>query len=283
MRVTQDLHASGAHVKTRASAAPARSSPIIVKSVAYEQPLNERMRMLLRLEFLLRGIDFALEGDTDWHSRACVTHLLDVAELMTRWDLRADLAKELERIAATLTPMENKPGVDQTRLTGLLDQMDTAIDHLHADTRPLGQFLLENELIAGLRRRQHLALGNCDFDQPAYLHWLTSPPAARRAQISEWVEPLSTVREAMTLVLTLVRQSVPATNETASTGFFQRSLDPAQPNQLLRILLPPDSGFYPEISAGRHRFSVRFLRYTPRGRPPPVEEDVPFGLMCCNL
>ena len=241
------------------------------------------MRMLLRLEFLFRGLEVALEGDTDWHSRASVSHLLDVAELMTRWDLRADLAKELERIAGTLTPMERNPDVDQERLQALMDRMDQTIDRIHRDTRPLGQQLLESELIAGLRRRQHLALGNCDFDQPAYLHWLHTPAEHRRAQIAEWMEPLATVREAMTLVLMLVRQSVPTSRETAPTGFFQRSLDPAQPNQLLRILLPHDSAYYPEISAGRHRFSVRFLRFTLRGRPPPAEEDVSFGLMCCNL
>jgi cell division protein ZapD len=237
--------------------------------------------MLLRLEHLFRSLDFALQGDSEWHSRTSVSQLLDVAELTTRWDLRADLAKELERLAGTLTAMENSPAVDRQRLQALLDRMDGAIDRLHSGTGPLGQLLLESELIAGLRRRQHLALGNCDFDQPAYLHWLALPPAVRRAQIVEWTAPLEHVRTGMELVLMLVRQSVEPTAETAPTGFYQRSLDPAQPNQLLRILLPAESGLYPEISAGRHRFSVRFLRFTPRGRPPPVEEDVSFRLMCC--
>lgn len=239
--------------------------------------------MLLRLEYLVRGLDCAIEGDTEWHSRACVTHLLDVAELVTRWDLRTDLAKELERIAAALTAMERNPQVDTSRLQAVLDPLDGVIDRLHADTRPLGQYLLESELISGLRRRQHLALGNCDFDQPAYLHWLSAPAAARRAQVLEWIAPLATVREAMTLALGLVRQSVAATAETAPMGFFQRSLDPGQPHQLLRILLPAESSYYPEISAGRHRFSIRFLRFKAHGRPPAADEDVPFRLMCCCL
>jgi cell division protein ZapD len=277
------LRASALHDKTTLEAASFSFLFPIVQSVAYEQPLNERMRMLLRLEHLFRGLDFALEGDSEWHSRTCIAQLLDVAELMTRWDLRADLAKELERLAGALTAMEDSPAVDRERLQALLDRMDSAIDLLHAGTVPLGQQLLECELIAGLRRRQHLALGNCDFDQPAYLHWLAMPPAARRAQLGEWTAPLEHVRTGMELVLMLVRHSVEPTPETAPTGFYQRSLDPAQPNQLLRILVPAESGLYPEISAGRHRFSVRFLRFTPRGRPPPVDEDVPFRLMCCCL
>lgn len=241
------------------------------------------MRMLLRLEYLFRGLDFALQGDSEWHSRSCITQLLDAAELMTRSDLRADLAKELERLAGTLTAMEHSPAVDHARLQALLERMDAVIDRLHASTAPLAQQLLESELIAGLRRRQHLALGNCDFDQPAYLHWLATPGEVRQAQVREWMAPLEPLREAVELALMLVRQSVQATPEVAPTGFYQRSLDATQPNQLLRILLPADSGLYPEVSAGRHRFSVRFLRFTPRGRPPPVDEDVPFRLMCCCL
>lgn len=241
------------------------------------------MRVLLRLEFLFRGLDFALAGHTDWHSRAGITQVLDLAEIVARSDLRADLGKELERVAAALTVMENSPNVDGARLRGLLEEMDRAIDSLHADTRPVGQALLESELIASLRRRHHLTLGNCDFDQPAYLHWLARPAERRSAELRAWLEPLQSLRLGMALILRLVRQAAAPTAEIAANGFYQRSLDPNQPNQMVRIVLDQASPYYPEVSAGRHRFSVRFLRFVPRGRPPAAEENVPFQLMCCTL
>lgn len=68
--------------------------------------------MLLRLEFLFRGLDFALAGQTDWHSRSGVSQVLDLAEIVARSDLRNDLGKELERVASVLTAMESSPNVD---------------------------------------------------------------------------------------------------------------------------------------------------------------------------
>ena len=81
--------------------------------VAYEQPLNERMRMLLRVEFVLRNLHDSLGGDQVWHHRAVVLHLLDLADLLTRSDLRAEVVKELERLAGILTTMQSAPEVDR--------------------------------------------------------------------------------------------------------------------------------------------------------------------------
>jgi cell division protein ZapD len=81
----------------------------------------------------------------------------------------------------------------------------------------------------------------------------------------------------------LIRQSAAAAAESAQLGFYQRSLDTNLPHQLLRILLPLGSQYYPEISAGRHRFSIRFVRYAECGKPQPADEDVPFRLVCCSL
>jgi Uncharacterized protein conserved in bacteria len=59
--------------------------------------------------------------------------------------------------------------------------------------------------------------------------------------------------------LTLIRQSVVPTHEHAPRGFFQQSLDPNLPYQLLRVSLPASASYFPEISGGKHRFTVRFL------------------------
>jgi cell division protein ZapD len=51
---------------------------------------------------------------------------------------------------------------------------------------------------------------------------------------------------------------------------------------LVRVLLPASGGMYPEISAGQHRFTIRFVRW--RGvddRPAQVNQDVRFELAIC--
>ena len=50
----------------------------------------------------------------------------------------------------------------------------------------------------------------------------------------------------------------------------------------MRVLLPANAGLYPEISAGQHRFTIRFVRW--RGvdaRPVQVNQDVRFQLAIC--
>jgi cell division protein ZapD len=48
------------------------------------------------------------------------------------------------------------------------------------------------------------------------------------------------------------------------------------------VLLPASAGFYPEVSAGPHRFTLRFLRWrSVDERPVQVNQDVRFQLAIC--
>ena len=72
--------------------------------------------------------------------------------------------------------------------------------------------------------------------------------------------------------------------ELAEGGFYQRSLDAGSPCQLIRVAIQPDAGYYPEISAGRHRFTVRFMRLdSPEERPVQTDQDIRFRLSCCVI
>jgi cell division protein ZapD len=53
---------------------------------------------------------------------------------------------------------------------------------------------------------------------------------------------------------------------------------------MLRIALPADSHFFPEISGGKHRFTVRFLQLTGySNRPKQTKEDIEFEIACCIM
>ena len=54
-----------------------------------------------------------------------------------------------------------------------------------------------------------------------------------------------------------------------------------KPN-LVRIVLSAAGGIYPEISAGKHRFTVRFVKWQGIDlRPVQVDRDVRFLLALC--
>src|SRR5882762_2750118 len=81
-------------------------------TLVYEQPLNERMRTFLRLDFLYAQALYHTELPNAWGSRAAVGSFLEILAITTRGDLRGDVIKELERQIQTLGEYQTKPGVD---------------------------------------------------------------------------------------------------------------------------------------------------------------------------
>ena len=99
-------------MRARRSAAP----------LIFEQPLNERMRTFLRLDFLYSQALYHNEMQSQWGSRAAMGSLLDILAIAARGDVRADVQKELERHLAQLNVFQSKPGVDSARLRTVMSQ-----------------------------------------------------------------------------------------------------------------------------------------------------------------
>jgi len=55
-----------------------------MRQTTYEQPLNERIRLFLRLDFLFQQIDHTLPRDAAWDSRATLASLLDILNIFSR-------------------------------------------------------------------------------------------------------------------------------------------------------------------------------------------------------
>jgi cell division protein ZapD len=68
----------------------------------------------------------------------------------------------------------------------------------------------------------------------------------------------------------------------APGGMFQYQIDRSMGCQLVRIAIPNGAAYYPEISGGQHRFTVRFLTWSgPEKRSVQVTENIGFDLTCC--
>lgn len=253
-------------------------------NICYEQPLNERIRTFLRLEHLFRKTEYWLNGDSTWHSRAVLDTLFDIQNVFGRADLRSELLKELERHAGNLSKLDNNPNVDSSTLSGILDELDVLIDRLHALNGQPGQNLRDNDFLNSIRQRSTIAGGDCDFDLPAYHQWLSYPAAIRTKELRNWLSDYDSIRDAIHMILQLIRESATAVTQTAESGFFQKSLDTNIPYQLIRVMLPNEHSCFAEISAGKHRFTIRFMQMSSReGRPQQTDQDIQFYLACCVL
>lgn len=252
--------------------------------IIYEQPFSERIRSFMRLELLFRQVDSSLKGSSEWHSRATIAGILDIQNLLGRSDLKTEVLKELERHTSSLAKLEQNPGIDRKRLGQILDQLDGLIDLLYSNSQQIGHELKENEFLASIRQRITVPGGTCSFDLPGYHYWLNRPATQRAEELQQWYGSFSTLRMAIDTILRLIRESTISRQEVAANGFYQKNMDSSYPCQILRVTLPADVDYFPEISGGKHRFTIRFLRNSAYdSRPKQVEEDIRFEMACCMI
>lgn len=254
------------------------------KYQTFEQPLNERIRMCLRVETLMKRFTYfeALKGD--WSAYSALLTILELTALLERGDLKQELMKELERQLAALKALGQHEGVDHGKLDLILSKQKHSLDCLHKLDGKLGEHLKRNDFLLGIKQRTSIPGGSCDFDLPQLRFWLNQSHDQRCADLNNWATPYLELDQVIELILKTLRDSASARPAVAENGFYQKSLDPKQSTQLIRISVDTDSTIYPEISAGKHRYSVRFMQAHPGDLPPTqVKENVEFLLSRCSL
>ena len=256
----------------------------MIDHYVYEQPLNEKVRAFLRLEKLFQQYAFHLKHGSDWNNRVAIESILEILAYTTRSDIKLEVLKELERQHSRLERLSKRPQIDQSQLTSVLKNINKRIGELQAQTGQIGQDTKNIELLTTIAQKSSVPGSICDFDLPALKHWLTLPKEKRQKHIEKWFQPFAHLDRSVQLILDVLRHSAENTDEIAQNGFFQKSLDTNQSIQLLRISIPAKADSYPEISAGKHRFSVRFMSNNdPALRPEQCKDDVAFKLKMCAI
>jgi len=256
----------------------------VKQNIIYEQPLNERIRTFLRLEFLFAEAAHHLRGKSHWDSRSTLTALLDIMAIFGRTDLKTEALKELERHASTLARLEQNPDVDRKRLDEILGKLEILTDQLHHNGGPIAASLRSNEFLSAILQRSAIAGGTCDFDLPSYHFWLQQPVEQRTHDLAEWLKHFESIASAIQLILKLIRESALIKPVIAENGFFQKTLDPNQPCQLVRVSVNRKVPYFAEISGGRHRFTVRFLSTSEEdGHIHQTTDNIAFELGCCAM
>ena len=99
-----------------------------------------------------------------------------------------------------------------------------------------------------------------------------------------WLEPFEVIKDAIDLILSLIRESKERRQVNARNGFYQQTLDYRHTYQLLRLEMPKQVGYYPEVSAGKQRFSIRFVSsHNMSERSKQHAKDVEFYLALCSF
>jgi cell division protein ZapD len=252
-------------------------------TVEYEQPLNERMRTFLRLEFLYQQLNFHQEQQDGWSTRAAVGSLLEILTIAARGDVRSDVLKELERHMAVIHEYQSRPGADSERVHAIVASLAKLRTELNAAGATFLQRLRDSDFLNAIKHRSAIPGGTCEFDLPDYGYWLSQPYETRAAALNDWLVSVRPLGDAVVELLWLTRQNSHPRREKAAAGVYQLSLDKQLQCQLLRITLPSESDLFPEISGSHHRCTIRFLKWTDvTSRPAQTDQDVPFLLTTCT-
>lgn len=248
----------------------------------YEQPLSERMRTFLRLEFLYQQMLYNNERQADWATRATIATLLDMLAILSRGDVRSDVHKELDHQLGVLQRYQSQPGVDKGRLDSLIRNLAASRDELSRIGTSFLQPLKDSDFLNAIKHRSAIPGGTCEFDLPVYSHWLRQPFARRAQDMEAWIAAIRPVCDAVAELLWLMRESALAQDKRAINGMYQHNMQKDANCRLLRVSLGNGSGLFPEISGSQHRFTIRFLEWsTVERRAVQTGHDVSFQLSVC--
>jgi cell division protein ZapD len=268
-------------MKGNEAAAP--STDAVTRVIAYEQPLNERMRSFLRLDFLYQQTVHHHTMSDSWSTRAAVSALLEILAITQRGDVRGEVLKELERQMGQLATYNTRPGVDTQRLRVLLTKLHRMREDLSSVGALFMQKLRDSEFLNAVKHRSTIPGGTCEFDLPDYTHWLNQPDEVRGPDFANWLAVIRPLGDAVAELLWMTREQGKSRPEVASGGIFHLTLDRDVPVQLIRISLPRGTDIYPEISGSHYRVSLRFLAWQDANTHPlQTSEDVPFTLSLCT-
>jgi len=250
--------------------------------ISYEHPLSERIRTLLRLEDLYeRALYFIAKADPQEHHVALLC-LFEILEVAGRADLKSDLLQELERQKQSLESLRDNPDISQEALDNILWEIDRTSSRLFQMSGKVGQELRENEWLMSIKQRTNIPGGVCEFDVPSYHYWLHLSTEQRRHDLESWLAPFLPIRDGISIVLRLLRESGKCSNQTAVQGVYQQMMA-GRIAQMLRIRLKLDYQCVPEMSANKYALNIRFTTQESGQRSKVFESDVDFELTFCNL
>jgi cell division protein ZapD len=252
--------------------------------IVFELPLNDHTRICLRLEQLFYQVKHNIDSPTETGSYLALTALLKILDVTDRPDLKSKVTQALTQHFTQLNQLENSTKVNQVRLKNLLEDLNRYITCLHANRARIGDTLRTNEFLNQIRLQLGSPGGICPYKTPAYLFWLKKPSFERVKDLKGWVAELQELSSMIHLLLKLTRDSAISQKVSAEKGFYQQNLDSNLPCQLIRVLMPLQAGLYPEISAGKHRLTIRFLtpNFHETGRSTQTQANVVFELSCCK-
>ena len=245
----------------------------------YEFPLNEKVRTYLRLEQLFKQLVNVSSATENWQFIHFFSSLFTLLDLLERLDLRNDVLKDIELHEKNLVIWSQHPNIDNDALQQSLQKILRLRESLKG-TKKIGADLKEDRFLASIRQRFTIPGGTCSFDLPNLHYWLQQANNEKIRQVQTWMQELASIKEAIEITLSFLRERGRFVQYDAEKGFYQGVAE--DKNELIRVFSATDQGYYPMLSGNKYRYAIRFTLFTPTVQgSSSVDTVVPFKLACC--
>src|SRR3990167_6909953 len=137
--------------------------------IIYEMPLNDAVRICLRLEHLFRQFEKTVSSTSTLATKNAMDALLKIQEVTDRPDIKSKLSQTLTQYANTFGQLSRSPQVDPTRLKTTLKKIESLNHYLHTHHTKIGDPLRQNDFLSQIRSNLSNPGGVCDYRLPAYM------------------------------------------------------------------------------------------------------------------
>jgi cell division protein ZapD len=236
---------------------------------------------MLRLEDLFFRISRFIESNESPDHHAALGVLFEILEVACRADLKSDLLQELERQKKALNGLHNNPEISENALDSIITEIESSSAGLLKLGGKIGQYLRDDEWLMGIKQRAVIPGGVCEFDLPSYHYWQHQSDELRQNALNAWISPMLPLRDAISILLKLLRESGRTHHFTAFHGSFQQ-MQGGRVAQMLRISLDPGLPCVPEVSANKYALNIRFVEAKFTAKTALYDQDVAFDLTFCS-
>ncbi|MDG2106863.1 MAG: cell division protein ZapD [Gammaproteobacteria bacterium] len=244
----------------------------------YEEPVQEKIRKFIKIEFLLNKIYYFKSKDNKSENYIALLALCELYEILSRSDIKSELIREIETQNSYFEKIKEIPQADSSKLNSVLEKQNLLLKSIYNIESNYLDYLEHDILFKTI-------LKNCFTQlQPASIDfWLSRDILIRETQIDLWLEPLIFIKRSIDFILEVIRKSGRFEDRMAEKGFFIEKLDIKRNILLIRVTLTSDLYYYPQISVGKQRLTIMFMTKDDKNNLVPYQEDLNFILTTCSL
>jgi len=249
--------------------------------ILYEKPLNETMRLLLRLDALFTRYSQLSADNHPITLDEKLSVLLRLIAITDRADLKSKLTQLVHQLILRLQQWQKHKDAHQAPILEALQQAQHCLAYFDQTRDKIGHHLREHFFVKQLLAQFNHPGGLTNFSLPIYALWQQQILEQKGHDIHDWMKEFNPLKSCIELLLKFIRQNSDCKTAWVDNGFYQQPIDTKKTIQIFQVKVPIAFNVYPNISVGRHHVSIHFHHVPQAGFDMSEPYAKPFECQLC--